>query len=190
MFKSVTPHLRLTSILDLNASRLSDLGIRHLLVDMDCTLKDYRAAMVGAEAIEWSRQLRGEGISLCVFSNGGAHRISRLSAALGVPFIAKALKPFPFGCRRATRELGFDSKHTAVVGDQVFADVMAGRLAGMFTILVTPTTTDEPWFTRLKRPLERWVLRRLEKHGCVVGKWPDEGSVQSPKSKVALTPNP
>ena len=44
---------------------------------------------------------------------------------------------------------------TAMVGDQVFADVMAGRLAGVFTILVRPIhPEDEPWFTRWKRPWE------------------------------------
>ena len=36
-----------------------------------------------------------------------------------------------------------------------------GRLAGVFTILVRPTTHREPWITHIKRPLERWVLQRL-----------------------------
>ena len=48
-----------------------------------------------------------------------------------------------------------------MVGDQVFADILAGRLAGLKTILVDPIhPEEEPWFTRLKRPPERWVLRR------------------------------
>jgi predicted HAD superfamily phosphohydrolase YqeG len=48
-----------------------------------------------------------------------------------------------------------------MVGDQVFADVVAGRLAGLRTILVRPTSPDEPWFTQLKRPFERQLLRCL-----------------------------
>ena len=45
-----------------------------------------------------------------------------------------------------------------MVGDQLFADVLAGRLAGLYTILVRPTSADEPWFTSVKRPLERRML--------------------------------
>ena len=49
-----------------------------------------------------------------------------------------------------------------MVGDQIFADVMAGRLAGIRSILVDPIhPEEEPWFTRLKRLPERFVLRRL-----------------------------
>jgi len=48
-----------------------------------------------------------------------------------------------------------------MVGDQLFSDILAGRLAGLFTILVRPTSAEEPWFTRIKRPVERRVLRRI-----------------------------
>ena len=51
---------------------------------------------------------------------------------------------------------------TAIVGDQIFADVMAGRLAGIRAILVDPIhPEEEPWFTRLKCLPERAVLARL-----------------------------
>jgi len=53
-------------------------------------------------------------------------------------------------------------EQTAIVGDQLFADVLAGRLAGLFTILVRPTSPSEPLWTRVKRPLERRVLRRIK----------------------------
>ena len=39
-----------------------------------------------------------------------------------------------------------------MVGDQLFADILAGRLAGLTTFLVEPIhPEEEPWFTRLKR---------------------------------------
>jgi HAD superfamily phosphatase (TIGR01668 family) len=80
---------------------------------------------------------------------------------LDIPYVAKAFKPLPFACRRAVRRLGWEGKRIGVMGDQVFADILAGRLAGLYTILVTPTSPEEPWFTRLKRPFERMLLRRL-----------------------------
>jgi hypothetical protein len=72
-----------------------------------------------------------------------------------------AVKPLPRGVHAALAKLQLERTRVALVGDQVFADVLAGRLAGVFTILVKPTTTQEPWITHIKRPLERWVLRRI-----------------------------
>lgn len=161
MLRLVTPNLQLDNVLELSADRLRELGMRSLLLDVDCTLKDYRADAIGGEVQDWLKTLLADRVSLCIFSNGKARRIGPLATRLGIPFIAKAYKPLPFRCRRALDSLKFDRKHTAVVGDQLFADILAGRLAGLFTILVRPTTSDEPWFTRLKRPLERRVLRRI-----------------------------
>jgi uncharacterized protein len=74
------------------------------------------------------------------------------------------MKPLPFRCRAIMRTLGFDRRRTALVGDQLFSDVMAARLAGVASILVRPIHPEEErWFTRLKRPLERALLRRMDR---------------------------
>jgi len=138
------------------------MGIDAVLSDVDCTLKRYRAETILPEAAEWLAELRSAGLGVCLVSNGVGRRIGRLADDLAVAYVAPALKPLPFGCRKAVRQMGFDPKRTAMVGDQLFADVWAGRLAGLKTILVDPIhPEDEPWFTRLKRPLERWLVRRF-----------------------------
>ena len=160
MWRLLTPHLHLANVLELTVERVRGLGLDGLLLDVDCTLKPYRADSFGAEVLAWVKGMTAVGIRLCLLSNGKARRISRLAAALDLPFVAKALKPLPFGCWAGLKKLGLPASRAGVVGDQIFADVMAGRLAGLFTILVTPTLPEqEPWFTRLKRPLERCVLR-------------------------------
>jgi HAD superfamily phosphatase (TIGR01668 family) len=158
LLRFVTPHLRLGSVLELNAGRLRALGIDGLLLDLDCTLKDHGAGEFRAEVLAWVAGLRAEGIPLCLVSNGTDRRVRSSAGVLGIPCVSRAFKPLPFGCRVAVGKLGIDRTRAALVGDQLFADVLAGRLAGIVTILVTPTSTEEPWFTRLKRPLERWIL--------------------------------
>ena len=166
MLGPITPNLRVRSVLDLGVDRLRELEIDALLLDVDCTLKRYTSDEIGPEVIEWMKQLRAAGIGLCLVSNGLGERIRRLAEKLDLPFVAKACKPFPFGCRAAVRKMGFDRRRTAMVGDQLFADVMAGRLAGMPAILVRPIhPEEEPWFTRLKRPLERLLLRWMDAEG-------------------------
>lgn len=161
MLRLITPHLRLPGVLDLEAGRLRSLGLEGLLLDVDGTLKDHGAAGIDEAVVDRIRAWRSAGLRICLLSNGGGRRISRLARRLEVPHVARACKPFPFGCRAGLGVLGLDRRRVAIVGDQLFADVLAGRLAGLITILVTPTSPVEPWFTRLKRPLERRVLLRL-----------------------------
>jgi len=162
MFHFLLPHLRVESVVELEAPRLRELGIDALLLDVDCTLTRYCTAEVAPEVAAWMETLRSAGIGMCLVSNGRGKRIRSLAEKLNVPFVAKALKPFPFGCRAALRKMGFDRSRTAIVGDQLFADILAGRWAGLRAILVEPIhPEDEPWFTRLKRPLERLVLRGM-----------------------------
>jgi uncharacterized protein len=161
MFRFFTPHLYCQAVLDFDATYLRSRGLEGLLLDLDGTLKDYRAKEIPIAVTAWLARLRADGMKLCLVSNGRPERIGRYAAALGLPFIAKAFKPLPFGCSKAMKQLGLDSKQVGIVGDQVFADILAGRLAGLFTILVPPTSRDEPWFTRLKRPFEWLTLRWL-----------------------------
>jgi hypothetical protein len=162
MLRLLTPDLWIESVLELSVDRLRRMELKALLLDVDGTLKNYRAESLRPDVAAWLEGLRAAGIGLCLLSNGLSGRIGRLAERLGLPFVPQACKPLPYGCRRAMRVLGFRRRQTAVVGDQLFADVVAARLAGLPSILVRPShPEEEPWFTRIKRPLERVLLRRM-----------------------------
>jgi hypothetical protein len=162
MLRLFVPHLRIESVCQLSLDRLSELGLDALLLDVDCTLKRYRDEEVAPEVAAWLDELRTAGVGLCLLSNGLGRRVGRFAAKLALPFVAKALKPLPLGCNAALRKLNFRPSRTALVGDQLFADVMAARLAGLTSILVRPIhPEEEPWFTRLKRLPEQYLLRRM-----------------------------
>ncbi len=162
MLKFLAPHLRVERVEELTLERLREMDIEFLLLDVDCTLKRYRAAEVTPEVDAWMDELRSGGIQLCLASNGLGKRIGEFAGKVDLPFFAKALKPFPFRIRKAMRRMGYDPKKTAMVGDQLFADVIAGRLAGLTSILVRPIHPEEEhWFTRVKRPPERLLLRLM-----------------------------
>jgi len=166
MLRFLSPHLRLENVCQLSLHRLRNLGLDALLLDVDCTLKRYRDEEVTPDVGAWLDELRTGGIGLCLVSNGLGGRVRRFAEKLDLPFVSKALKPFPFGCRAAVRKMKFQPSRTAMVGDQLFADVMAARLAGLTSILVRPIhPEEEPWFTRLKRVPERCLLRRMDLGG-------------------------
>ena len=156
-----TPDIYVKRIVDVPVQFLRDRGRKGLLLDMDGTLKDFHDIRVASGVVDWMDTLRSSGIRLCLLSNGRSNRIAKLASDLDVPFVAQAVKPFPFGCRKAVRMLDLPSSEVAFAGDQLLADHLAGRLAGLLTILVRPTSRQEPWFTKLKRPLESIFTRNL-----------------------------
>ena len=159
MIHWLTPELHIDSVVELDIDRLRELGFDALLLDVDCTLKNYRSEEVSPAVAAWLREVEQSGIAICLVSNGGGQRIKMFAERLGLPFVAQAMKPFPFGALSAATRLGFPKDRTAMVGDQLFADIMAGRIAGLRTVLVRPIhPEEEPWFTRIKRPFERMVL--------------------------------
>lgn len=155
----LTPDLFVESVCDLDPDRVKSLGLDALLLDVDCTLKRYRATEVADDVRRWIDALRGAGIKLCLVSNGKPGRIGAFARQLELPFVGLACKPLPRGCRQALDLLGVPAARAAMVGDQMFADLLAGKLSGLYCILVRPIhPEDEPWFTQFKRPFERWIL--------------------------------
>ena len=88
---------------------------------------------------DWAAALGEQGITLFVLSNNRhPERPRRFSQALGVPFLGHAGKPKPGGFRRAMEQMGCTPEQTAIVGDQLFTDILGGRNAGVLTLLVEP----------------------------------------------------
>jgi uncharacterized protein len=162
MLRLATPHYRVGGVSELTPERLREWGLRALLLDVDCTLTRYRCGEPLPEVLAWIEQVRAQGIRLCLVSNGTGPRIRRMAQQLQVPCVGQAMKPFPWGVKSAMRKLESSRAETAMVGDQLFTDIVAGRLAGIRTILVKAIhPEEEPWFTRLKRRPERWMLKLL-----------------------------
>ncbi|MFZ5830313.1 MAG: YqeG family HAD IIIA-type phosphatase [Planctomycetota bacterium] len=172
------PTFRVGSVCELSPDWLHARQISSLLLDVDCTLKRYRTDSAMPEVEHWLFEMAAAGVGMCLVSNGRQERIRRFADRYGLPFVAMAMKPLPLGCRRAVLAMGFAPPQTALVGDQLFTDMIAGRAAHLRTILVDPIhPEDEPWVTRTKRPLERWMVGKR-----------DDGEPIHPPQKVNIIP--
>ena len=60
--------------------------------------------------------------------------------------------------------MGLEPKEIAVVGDQIFTDVWGGNRCGMVSVLVPQTGPDNTFFLKVKRPLEKIVLKSYRKY--------------------------
>lgn len=158
----------LPSIFAVDLRRLRDRGIRGLMVDLDNTLVAWRYPRPTAAVRQWVDQVEAAGLQVCIVSNGGRARVDSFGEALGVPRIGRAAKPFPRAFRGALGKMGLQPAEAAVVGDQLFTDVLGGNILGCYTILVVPISCREFLGTRCVRVLERQVLTYWERHGLLV----------------------
>jgi HAD superfamily phosphatase (TIGR01668 family) len=146
-----------TSVGEIDLDRLRHEGIEALIVDLDNTLLPRDSGDVPAWAAEWAGIAR-ESFGVCLVSNNWHERVRAVADELGVQLVSRALKPLPFAFRRALGLLEADASRTAVVGDQVFTDVLGGNLVGARTILVEPLSRSDLPHTLLLRRLEHRIM--------------------------------
>ena len=136
-------------------------GVRAVLVDLDDTL-----LAAGSEDLEpmfksWLELLRRADVPVVILSNGSHGRVTRWARELGVVGLPLMGKPFRHAFARGLLQLGTPARETAMVGDQLFTDVLGANLAGMVSVLVAPLSSGKLLHTRALRRLERAVLKRL-----------------------------
>ncbi len=162
MIQILQPQLFVQSIYDIDLNRLVERGVRGLILDLDNTLVGWNQATASDELRRWLGEVKAHQLKTCIVSNNMSERVERFGRHIGVMTIAKAAKPRRRAFRLAMRKMGTHHRQTAVVGDQVFTDILGGNRLKLFTILVLPLNEREFWTTQLVRRLERALLPRRE----------------------------
>jgi uncharacterized protein len=153
------PDLYYSSVHAIDLDALSAEGVRVLLLDLDNTLLPRDTNVVPDELKAWAAGLRARGFGVCLVSNNWHERVHDVAAELGFDLVDKAVKPLPFAFLRALRRAHARPHDAAVVGDQLFTDILGGRLLGMRTVLVSPLSETDLPHTLMLRRLEALVLK-------------------------------
>ena len=103
-------------------AELYEEGLRGIVFDIDNTLVPPDAP-ADERSRELVRRLRALGFRICLVSNNRGPRVQSFAEELGLPFVAKALKPRRYGYRRAMRIMRTRPEETVSVGDQLFTDI-------------------------------------------------------------------
>ena len=166
MRKYLMPDRILPTYRDVTPQLCRELGIRAILSDIDNTLAPYEQAKSDEAIRTWLRELNEAGISIALISNNHADRVELFNSDLGRIAYPDAGKPFGKCLRRAMTALGSDPSNTAMLGDQLLTDALAGHLQHLKVLIVPPIRDKRTAFVRFKRMLERPVIRRYyKKHG-------------------------
>ena len=144
-------------VYELDAKWLAENNITALILDVDNTLTEHGSQCVEDQVMDWLAEMRRLGVKLIVVSNNRNRRVKPFAEKLGLEYIANGMKPSTSGIRRAMAQINSGRENTAMVGDQIFTDVLGGNLAGLCTVLLEPISFEHGRFMRLKRRLERHV---------------------------------
>ena len=131
------PNARFKKITDIDPEFLKENNIKGLILDVDNTL-----ITLDKEPLEnvekWILKMKESGFKICIASNS-IHKIRVKKKAMDI--------------------LGLEPQYIAEIGDQVFTDVMGANRMQMFTILTDPISPEKLHVGRLKRRIEKRVLK-------------------------------
>ena len=151
------------SVFDIDYDLLWGKNIRGLIFDIDNTLTAFDSKLPSMETVELLRELAKKGFRLALLTNNTNRRLARFNEELGIPGFANGLKPFSFGVKKALVAMEVNPAQAAIIGDQLFSDVWAGKNSGVVTVLVKPITERDFWFVKIKRVIENILLKRYYK---------------------------
>lgn len=136
---SLLPWRQAGSVFDLTGESLKKAGVRLLLADLDNTLVPYGVPQPDDALRAWQADLTAHGVTLFLLSNSRkATRAPNFANALGIPYLCHAGKPKTGGFVRAMAGQTVTAGECAMVGDQIFTDILGANRAGVRSILVKP----------------------------------------------------
>ena len=163
------PDMYQKSIYHINYENLLDNGIKCLLFDLDNTCIPYKDKEPNKKLVDLFEDLKDMGFKVIIFSNATKKRIAPFKKVLNVDCLARAKKPDKRNFLKVLKLFKYKLSDVAIIGDQLYKDILGGNKVGIMTILVNPMSKDDMFFTKLIfRRLEKIKYRKLEKRGLLV----------------------
>lgn len=167
MYSLLCPNLILDSLHELEHKKLKELGIKGIIFDLDNTIIPWDSQHMSLEIIEWLKSLINNGFKICLLSNNLDKRVKNIAEIFDIPFVSRAYKPAKSGFRNAVTAMNLSANQVAVVGDQLFTDILGGNRAGLVTIWVKPLSAREFIGTKITRRLEKIAVQILRTKGLL-----------------------
>ena len=153
------PDFYYDTVYDVTPELLINRGVKGIILDIDNTLVPYEIPEPTEEVRAWLTLMTDNGMKIAFVSNNHAPRVELFNKTLSFPAFPDSGKPLKKSCLKALDAMECKASEVALIGDQVFTDVLAGKVAKMnTTVLVKPINDKKNLFFRFKRLLEKPVI--------------------------------
>ncbi len=157
------PDAYFKSIHEINPEFFTNKGINTILCDIDNTLITYEEKYPNNEIIKLFNYFSENNLSIILLSNNSKKRVSIVGDSLNLKYIYNSGKPFIKKKHILLKDV--NPSKCAVIGDQLFTDILTGKINGFYTVLVPPikdrTIKDKNGLLScIKRLLELPILKK------------------------------
>jgi HAD superfamily phosphatase (TIGR01668 family) len=167
MRKILMPDYMFQRFDDVTPEFLESIGVRALIIDIDNTLAPYEQAEPDERIRAWVENMQKHGVQMTLMSNNDRERVELFNRDLKLPAYYKSGKPLGKNLKRAMADMGTDKTSTAVLGDQLLTDALAGNLLGLRAIILPPIKDKTSLFFRFKRLCERPTVKKFKKRNGI-----------------------
>ena len=142
---SLLPKVIAPALPDISPEYLHSSGVKLLMLDFDNTIVPYTTNLPVEKMECWLQRMKDSGIPVCVVSNSKHDRVKIFCKKYGIDCITHAKKPFSKGIQQCLAQYGLPKEQCALVGDQIFTDVLGANCAGVRSILVKSIDNHTFW---------------------------------------------
>ena len=154
------PDFNLESIYEINTQSLLERGIKGVFFDLDSTVMKSKSGEFSPKTCEFLDKLAKNFKIAIVSNNTNKKYIEKVCACSKFQVYDTAKKPDIKVIQKALDDFGLVAAEVAMVGDRPLTDILAGKNAGMTTILVDSISKDEEHaVVRVVRWLERLTIK-------------------------------
>lgn len=156
------PDLFRKRVTEITVSDLKQMGVDTLFLDVDNTLSTHHGKEYVTGLEDWLSLMKREGINLILTSNSKEKRVKPFALGLGLDYVSLSLKPLWRGFTIAKKRLNVKRDKIAVVGDQMFTDVLGAKIYGLKVILLKPILPEDKVSFKIRRYLEKILFKILK----------------------------
>jgi uncharacterized protein len=136
-------------------------GINALILDIDDTLIPREVNDISPLVFDWVVSRKEEGFHLCLTSNSRHPlRVQYIGDTLGIPSLHLSFKPLPFAFWRSLEILQSKPEETAMIGDQLFMDILGAKLLNIYSIFIDHRKPETLLLRKWMRQAEQWLIAK------------------------------
>ena len=155
------PNMYYKNIYEINYKLLKEKGIKCILFDLDNTLVEPHTKHSNEKLQKLFIELKKD-FKVIIFSNSFITRLLPFKKELEVDINHTSLKPLKHSFNKVLKKYKFNKDEVAIIGDQIFTDIIGGNNVGINTILVDSITVKDFFITKYNRKREEKLLKELE----------------------------
>ena len=129
-------------IYSISQSELQKKGLQCLFLDVDGTLVNRNSTKIPKSVKRWISESKKLFSLYLISNNPSKKRIAKIAKELNLKYKYNASKPRKKVILNAIKEVNYEVKNIAIIGDRIFTDIIVGNRCNIKTILVKRLKRD------------------------------------------------